>query len=481
MAIGTISLPQRPIESAAKVPVITNWTPVVPYTVKQTDITDLFYFKFIFEIRINGSTGTLLAKIKQRPNGYTTGTTDVYSVFNIRDIINTQLENTYADQNDTTKSIHTLGSNVTANIFSENYNQVKYIYIKAYQEYSAAADISPTENATENAPNQKYYIKASLPLETARTSGTYFQGTAFQIFQTKDVNGRFLSDVQQSTGDIVSSSVYRNYVQWDDSTNTGDFHTVAFLNSESDFDSTILNIAILYYDSDGSQIGTYKIFTNNDTNGGAIPSTSGGEVTNNAERLIYFGCGPGNLEAQSVNTDARPSNFSGWAYYTIQGLEGVAGRTAPYYFIRQDASCKGFKIRRLGWLNSVGCWDYFNFKMKSKQSVDVKRNTYGQMLGEFNSTEYSYNNFDATRKVRSTTAILKETLNTDWITEQDAELLEKCVMSTDVFIIENIDTTYTVPVMITNKSISRKTQANDGIKIRYTINIEYANPLNTNS
>ena len=197
--------------------------------------------------------------------------------------------------------------------------------------------------------------------------------------------------------------------------------------------------------------------------------------------MLYFGCGPGNLQAQSVETDARPSNFSNWAYYTIQGLEGSSGRTAPYYFIRQDASCKGFKIRRLGWLNSLGCWDYFNFKMKSKQSVDVKRDTYGQVLGEYNSTEYSYNNFDSTRKVRKTDAILKETLNTDWITEQDAELLEKCVMSTDVFIIENADTTYTVPVLVTNKNIVRKTSANDGIKIKYTINIEYANPLNTNN
>ncbi len=487
MAIGTISLPQRPIESASKVPVITNWTPVVPYTVKQTDITDLFYFKFIFEIRLSGSTGTLLAKIKQRPNGYTTGTTNVYSVFDLRDIINTQLENTYADQNDTTKSIHTVGSNVAAKIFSENYNQVKYIYIKAYQEYSAAADISPTENATENAPNQKYYIKASLPLQTARTSGTYFQGTAFQIFQTKDVNGRFLSDVQQSTGDIVSSSVYRNYVQWDDSTDTGDFHTLAFLNDEDNFDSNLERMLIVYYNSAGASIGSYAIL-NNATNGGANPA-SGGEVTNNAERLIYFGCGPGNLQASTVipvsgsSGDVRPSEHSGWAYYTIQGYNAtsITTKTAQYYFIRQDASCKGFKIRRLGWLNSVGCWDYFNFKMKSKQSVDVKRNTYGQMLGEFNSTEYSYNNFDATRKVRSTTAMLKETLNTDWITEEDAELLEKCVMSTDVFIIENIDTTYTVPVMITNKSIVRKTRANNKLKIQYTINIEYANPLNTNS
>ena len=47
MAIGTISLPQIPVEAAKQVPVITNWTPVVPYMVKQTSITDLFYFKFI--------------------------------------------------------------------------------------------------------------------------------------------------------------------------------------------------------------------------------------------------------------------------------------------------------------------------------------------------------------------------------------------------------------------------------------------------
>ena len=480
MAIGTISLPQRPIESAAKIPAITNWTPVVPYTVKQTSITDLFYFKFILEVRIDDASGELLGKIKQRPNGYATGTTNVYAVYDISDIINTQLENTYADQNDTTKSIHTLGSNVAANPFSENYNQVKYIYIKAYQEYSLAADISPTENTSENAPNQKYYIKASLPLETPRTSGTYFQGTAFQIFQTKDANGRFLSDVQQSTGDVVSSSVYRNYVQWDDSTDTGDFHTVAFLNDEGVFDSDIDIIEIIYYTSTGVAF-TAQTITNESGTGGADPTAS----TTSAQKLIYFGCGPGNLQAQSVTINARPSVYNNaWAYYTIQGKDDTgtpAASTALYYFIRQDASCKGFKIRRLGWLNSVGCWDYFNFKMKSKQSVDVKRNTYGQMLGEFNSTEYSYNNFDATRKVRSTTAMLKETLNTDWITEEDAELLEKCVMSTDVFIIENADTTYTVPVMVTNKSIVRKTRANNKLKIQYTINIEYANPLNTNS
>ena len=53
-------------------------------------------------------------------------------------------------------------------------------------------------------------------------------------------------------------------------------------------------------------------------------------------------------------------------------------------------------------------------------------------------------------------------------------------MSTDVYIIENADTDYTQGVMVTDSSFVRKTSANDKL-IKYTINIEYANPINTNS
>ena len=491
MAIGTISFEQRPIEGAAKVPAITNWTPVVPYSVKQTSITDLFYFKFILEVRIDDASGTLLGKIKQRPNGYATGTTNVYALYDVSDIINTQLENTYesiswdsgSSSYDVTGVIHTVGKNEPTEPFSHNQNQVRQIYVKGYQSYSESAAEIPSENTGVNADNTKYYIAASLPLETPRDSGTYLQGTAFQGFQLKGTSGRFLSDVQQSPGDVVSASVYRNYVQWDESTNTGDYHTIGFLNGLSTFDSEARYINIAYYTAAGDQIGSTQELSNKNDAGGATPG-SGGEVNTSAERLIYCGVGPGNLQAQSDDTNARPSNFTDWSYYKIWAEDATGTGTkksADYYFIKQDANCKGYKVRRLGWINSLGCWDYFNFKMKSSQSVDVKKESYGKILGEFNSTKYSYNNYDSSKKIRKTTAILKETLNTDWITEEDAELLEKCVMSTDVQIIENADTTYTVPVLVTNKNIKRKTSVNDGIKIQYTIQIEYANPLNTNS
>jgi len=81
---------------------------------------------------------------------------------------------------------------------------------------------------------------------------------------------------------------------------------------------------------------------------------------------------------------------------------------------------------------------------------------------------------------RQTTAILKEQLNTDWITENEGILIEKLIMSTNVEIVQNVDTEFTQGVIITDSNYIKKTSANDKL-IQYTINIEYANPINTNS
>jgi hypothetical protein len=234
-------------------------------------------------------------------------------------------------------------------------------------------------------------------------------------------------------------------------------------------------------------IGNAQYIANTATNGG-LPSDDGSLA--DKSRLLYFGCGPANLEASTVDAfssagtssgAAKPSNFSGWAYYTIRGVDDTyAGMTDLYYFIKQDGSCKGYKVRRLAFRNSLGAYDYFNFKMKSTQTVDIRRNNFSTMLGTFDKSKYRYNNTQRGKATRQVTATVKETLNTDWITEEDANLLEKLIMSTNVYIVENSDTTYTEGVVITDSSFIRKTNVNDNL-IQYTVQIEYANPLNTNS
>ena len=478
MALGTISFEQEPIGDSTTSPVITNWNPIIPYAVKQTDISGLFYFKFILEIRLDDASGTIIGKLKQRKNGSTSGTSNVAAIFDVREIVNSQLQDTVADQNDTTKPIHLLGANVATTPFSVNLNQVKTIYVKAYQSYSTSATTSPADVTSTTVNDTKRYIQASLPLETARGTAD-FQDTAFATYSLDGSAKKFLSDAPAYLDELPNSSVIRNKVR------TTDYHTVGMLNGVTDFGSDAYYIGIKFYDGANNVINSpggtaIEYIANTNANGGANPDT---EVNTDAERLVHFGCGPANLQAQSRNTDARPSGFSNWAYYTIQAYDSnsITVKSALYYFVKDDDNCKGFKVRRLAWINSKGCWDYYNFKMKSTQTLNVKRNNYETLLGDYNSATYSYNNFDRGKRTRKTDAMIKETINTDFISEAEAEFLENLIMSTNVHIVENDDTTYTVPVMVTDKSFVKKTVANNKVKIQYTINIEYANPVNTNS
>ena len=493
-----LSFEQYPVKAADKLPAITNWTPLIGYMLYQSDVAGYFYHKLILEIRLTDASGTLLGKIKQRRNGYDDDITNnkARAYFDLRDIVNTQLVDTLYDQNQSGvpfESIHTLGTNTgaTAKIFSQSGDiqlgktQLATIYVKGYEEYSSSASASPTEQTGDAQNDTKYYIQASLPLFTERsvTGGSvdtdFLQGDAFEIYQPDAATKRFLSDTPSFANEYSSSAVYTNYVIDNSKADEGDYHTVAFLNGTTDLGSDVTSIRIQYFNSSGSQIGSNQTFTNSNANGGAIPAS---EVNTDAERLIYFGCGPGNLETQTTTAAAQPSNFDGWAYYIIQGLNvSAAVSTAPYYFIKQDGSCKGYAVRRLAWRNSLGAWDYFNFKKKSTQTVNVDRNNYSSMLGTFNKSKWRYDDYQRGKNTRQTTAVLRETLNTDWIPEAQADMIEKCLMSTNVQIVENDNSTYTQSVMITSSSHVRKTTANDGMKIQYTIEIEYANNLNTNS
>ena len=491
----SLSFPQLPNDSSLKLPVITNWSPLIGYMLfYNASIAALFYYKLVLEVRTQSISGTLLGKIRQRRNGYSDDIANnkARAFFDLRDIVNTQLVDTQYDQNCDGvpfEPIHKVGSSAgfLDKIFSKNGNaqqgktQIVKIFVRGYQHYSTNANTSPGDVTTTSVVDERWYLQGSLPLFTKRSyisasstyDTSYMQGDAFNDFVLKSITSRFLSDVEKFNDPAVSSNAqYINYIQ------SSDYHTLAFINGVTDFASEGYSFLIQYYDSSGSQIGSNQSFSNTNANGGANPST---EVSTDDERLIYFGCGPANLEAQTVNTSARPSAFSNYAYYRITALDNLAAsHSATYYFIKQDTSCKGFKTRRLAFRNSLGCYDYFNFTKKSTQTVDVSRDTYGSLIGTFNKSKWRYDDYQRGTTVRQTTAKLKETLNTDWITEEQATLIEKLLMSTDVYVIENADTEFTQAVIVTSSSHIRKTVANDKL-IQYSVDIEYANNLNTNS
>jgi hypothetical protein len=137
-------------------------------------------------------------------------------------------------------------------------------------------------------------------------------------------------------------------------------------------------------------------------------------------------------------------------------------------------------MRRLAWRNSKGCWDYLNFELKSTDKIDVSRNKYSKVIGIFNKSKYRYSNWDKGQAVRETGAIRKETLNTGYLDPEQASLIKECLFSTDVYVVQNVDTQFTQSVVVTDSSYIKKTVANDKL-IQYSINIEYSNEVNTNS
>ena len=277
-----------------------------------------------------------------------------------------------------------------------------------------------------------------------------------------------------------------------------DFHTLAFLNDFTHLDCRLYTMRISFFDNGGVALGTGDVLNSNvdaTPYGGCPPddSEAGGSPANvldNSKRLLYFGCGPANLRAQTIDTDIDPDDINnrGWVYYTVQGISNSGSKiTAPYYFILEKDSCKGYTNVRLAFRNSLGAYDYFNFKMKSKQKVDIKRTTYDSMLGIYNKSVWRYNNTDRGVNVNNVVAKETVTINTDWLQEGQVDLIEKLLLSKSVFIVRSDVAnpkpiqSKTVPVLVKDSSFVRKTIPNDKVKIQYTLQIELSNNLNTNA
>jgi len=106
-------------------PIITNWTPMIGYMVySDDDNSSFFYQKLLLTVRLGTSTGTIIAQLKQRRNGYSVDIAGnkARAFFDLREIANSQTTDTYFDQNCTGapfQSIHGLGASTGTNASGE--------------------------------------------------------------------------------------------------------------------------------------------------------------------------------------------------------------------------------------------------------------------------------------------------------------------------------------------------------------------------
>jgi hypothetical protein len=449
------------------------------FVLKESDsaIYNAAKFRYIAQVYISttdASTWVEKAKIKIHKNSANVGIVDVHKI--VRSYLETQEKNV-GNQEAIAGSIHSIGISDTSNSYSQNTSQVVGVKLVGGYEKASSATAAPAETLNQ-ANTIIYSIPATTPYTDTGTNvgGLDIDGTNNPLtnYMPSGATKKFLTNAPRVQFVRGSSTAADNV----------DELTIAFINDGLITDGDVLvKMAIEYYNSAGGQIGSTKYFTNDTGSGGKATAD---DVKNS---LLYFGCGTSNLQNQVDVNDAQPSDFADWAYYVIYGADGSGNQeTDKYYFYRYGSgakvddrhqSCTRYDNVRLAWRNRLGAWDYMNFRGKSTESVDITRTDIAKVPGTWDSATFTYNNWDRGKKTLHTEATRKLTINSDWLNPDEGVWLEELFTSTNVQILADSNVVY--PVVITDKRYTKKTSVNNKIKIQYTVNLEYANKVRTNS
>jgi len=171
-------------------------------------------------------------------------------------------------------------------------------------------------------------------------------------------------------------------------------------------------------------------------------------------------------------------DLTGAKYYTIQiGKETAfpvytpSSRVYCFYIVPDD--CR-FDNVRLGWTNTCGGTDYFNFTKKSELSFNYDRKQYQKVVGSYNTSTFSFNTYDrgATDRYVTTTKGLQ--INSDWVSVGEFNLLQTLCRSNDVYII-NDDATLT-PVLVDTQNFVIKDERYSKL-YNVTLNLKYSQPV----
>ena len=171
-------------------------------------------------------------------------------------------------------------------------------------------------------------------------------------------------------------------------------------------------------------------------------------------------------------------DLTGAKYYTVQFGKEIAfpvytpaSRVYCFYLIADD--CR-FDTVRLGWSNTCGGVDYFNFTKKSELSFNYDRKQYQKVVGTYNASTFGFNTYDrgTTDRYVNTTKGLQ--INSDWVTVGEFNLLQTLCRSNDVFII-NDDATLT-PVLVDTQNFVIKDERYSKL-YNVTLNLKYSQPV----
>ena len=408
--------------------------------------------QYQFVVDIKDKDNTLIQRVKQQPNPSNKG------VFDLGNLIPTQVGPT-----DRVWDIDEATSNTACG---------KDFRIYFGEEYGTSTSSSVTFDDQQITGSAYYFLADGLVNES----------------QAKNFNFNSSSKYDEESTDGLTTFSHQNGLTSFDTSSIrlGDYASISFFNGNLNgvFSGSVDNgnaqdiyaMTIRQYDSSGTLLDTDYIYNL------AGPRTTQNDLwddvyedQNETTRLVHFPAGPENL------VDSGLTLQTGLAYYTLtfnnQSTEpgiNTNGVYGEYRYNITDANC-GFNGVRFAWKNQYGVWDYYNFALAETTTSNIERQEYQQSFVNYSTTGNSvtYNRERRGRNNYYNKVTKNRTANTDYLNQSDADNIREMFFSTDVYLQRPNGEWW--PVVITNASITEKTNPRSQKLYRYTVNYTFAN------
>ena len=207
------------------------------------------------------------------------------------------------------------------------------------------------------------------------------------------------------------------------------------------------------YDSNGTLIGT----VNSDV---VQTGTTDDDV-------IRMAVGPYNIN-NSGNASGYGSNFlTGATYYYVQT------EFSSHYLFKIVDDCSRFESYQLVFADSLGSMIPVTFNLMSSKSVSVNKTSYKKNTGSYDpiTNTYGYNTYDRGKTRLNTELSEIITVNSDWVSEAQSDIINQIYSSPEVFHINQDGQMFAIDVLNTN--FIPKTRLNDKL-INFEVKFEYS-------
>jgi hypothetical protein len=414
-----------------------------------------------------------LTTIKQQPNPSGKG------VFNLGRIAKQYLDYDY----------YALTIGGTGSLFNKNTNVAKFFKVAFGEEFGTSTSSSVTSftgigTATGSAAQTGsipfyYWLNGTLDPNSGAfnwATGSFFKSVSIPF------TGSFNNNV------CLTDAPRTQYVQ------AGDYASISVLNGNlNQSTSSGQDIAYVEYTIYTAGVtASYFLDNIDNTNNRFTGGPRTGSISNpfpgtiqtcssslrpfqtSGSLLLHIGVGPQNL----IDNGNFPEITGSWDKYTVELYPYGVGpnRNAvwdSFTFNRQDAYC-GYPGVRFGFINDYGVWDYFNFTLQKDKQTNLDSGFYKKNFVNYSTTTNAVTYDKKRRGTDSYYVNIVEnfTVNSDWLTQTEADWLETLFYSPEVMIQEG---TEWLPIVITDTQFVSKSNPRTQKNFQYIVNYTLAN------